>query len=102
MFGYFSNSVSFGERPQIGIQITANNANRLRFRYNKADVPLTISGTVAATSNNSNDNYVWFASDASTTNPFKGQVGEVLLFNTALDPGQVSAVEQYLGTKWGV
>ena len=25
MFGYFSNSVSFGERPQIGIQITANN-----------------------------------------------------------------------------
>ena len=80
----------------------SGNANRLRFRYNKADVPLTISGTVAATSNNSNDNYVWFASDASTTNPFKGQVGEVLLFNTALDPGQVSAVEQYLGTKWGV
>lgn len=80
----------------------SGNANKLRFRYNKADVALTISGTVAATSNNSNDNYVWFSQDASTTNPFKGQVGEVLLFNAALTPGQVSAIEQYLGSKWGI
>jgi len=79
----------------------SGNANRLRFRYNKADVPLNISGTVAATANSSNDNYVWFSSDSSTSNPFKGQIGEVLLFNAALGPGQVSAVEQYLGSKWG-
>ena len=80
----------------------SGNANKLRFRYNKADVALTISGTVTATSNNSNDNYVWFSQDASTTNSFKGQVGEVLLFNAALTPGQVSAVEQHLGSKWGI
>jgi hypothetical protein len=80
----------------------AGNANRLRFRYNKADVALNISGTVSATANSSNDNYVWFSQDSSTQNPFKGQIGEVLLFNTALNPGQVSAIEQYLGSKWGI
>lgn len=80
----------------------ANNAQKLRYRYNKADQALTITGTIAAKSNASNDNYVWAAQDASSTNAFKGYIGEVLLFNVALDVGQVSAIEQYLGNKWGI
>lgn len=80
----------------------SGNAQKLRYRYNKADQGLTISGTVASTSNNSNDNYVWGAQDTSSQNPFKGYIGEVLLFNIALDAGQVAAIETYLGNKWGI
>ena len=77
-------------------------AQKLRYRYNKADQTLSITGTIAATSGNSNDNYVWGAQDASSTNPFKGYIGEVMLFNRALTGGEVAAIETYLGGKWGV
>ena len=79
-------------------------ATKLRFRYNKADVPITITGTVANVTNSSNATMNWFAKNPgeASTNGFRGQVGELLLFNAALDPGQVSAVEQYLGGKWGI
>lgn len=80
----------------------STNAQKLRYRYNKADQPLTITGTIAAKSNASNDNYVWGAQDTSSTNPFKGYIGEVLLFNVALDVGQIAAIEAYLGAKWGI
>ena len=77
-------------------------AQKLRYIYNKAEQPLTISGTIAAKSSGSNDNYVWCAQDTSSQNPFKGQIGEVLLFNKALSSGEVTAIESYLGTKWGI
>ncbi len=34
--------------------------------------------------------------------PFNGDVGEVLIFNTALSDAQRAAVEAYLQTKWGI
>lgn len=80
----------------------ATNADKLKYRYNKADQALTITGTVAAKSNASNDNYVWGAQDTSSLNPFKGYIGEVLLFNKSLSSGEVSGIETYLGNKWGV
>ena len=80
----------------------STNSQKLRYVYNKAEQPLTITGTIAAKSNNSNDNYVWGAQDTSSSNPFKGQIGEVLLFNKALSSGEVTAIETYLGNKWGV
>lgn len=80
----------------------ATNAQKLRYRYNKADQTLTITGTIAAKSNGSNDNYVWGAQDTSALNPFKGYIGEVLLFNKALTVTEVQALETYLGSKWNV
>jgi hypothetical protein len=80
----------------------STNAQKLRYRYNKADQALTITGTISAKSNASNDNYIWGAQDTSTLNPFKGYIGEVLLFNKALSSGEVAAIETYLGGKWGV
>lgn len=80
----------------------STNAQKLRYRYNKADQDLTITGTIAAKSNASNDNYVWGASDSSSSNAFKGYIGEVLLFNVALNVGQIAAIESYLGNKWGI
>ena len=80
----------------------ATSAQKLRYRYNKADQTLSISGTITATSGNSNDNYVWGASDNSNVSPFKGYIGEVMLFNRALTAGEVAAIETYLGGKWGV
>lgn len=80
----------------------STNAQKLRYRFNKADQALTITGTIAAKSNASNDNYVWAAQDTSSTNAFKGYIGEVLLFNVALNVGQITAIESYLGGKWGI
>ena len=80
----------------------SSNAQKLRYRYNKADQALTITGTIAAKSSGSNDNYVWAAQDSSSSNPFKGQIGEVFIFNKALSSGEVAAIETYLGSKWGV
>jgi hypothetical protein len=80
----------------------ATSAQKLRYRYNKSDQTLSISGTITATSGNSNDNYVWGASDNSNVSPFKGYIGEVMLFNKALTAGEVAAIETYLGGKWGV
>mgnify|MGYP003326407781 CR=1 FL=1 len=80
----------------------ATNAQKLRYRYNKADQVLTITGTIAAKSNASNDNYVWAAQDTSSSNAFKGYIGEVLLFNKALSSGELSGIETYLGNKWGI
>jgi hypothetical protein len=81
-----------------------SNAQKLRFRYNKADVALTISGTVGTTTNSSNATMNWFVKNPgeASTNGYRGYVGEILLFNKALTPGQVSAVETYLGNKWGI
>ena len=80
----------------------ATNAQKLRYRYNKADQGLNITGTITAKSNGSNDNYVWGAQDTSALNPFKGYIGEVLLFNKALTVTEVEALETYLGSKWGI
>jgi hypothetical protein len=80
----------------------ATSAQKLRYRYNKADQTLSISGTITPTSGNSNDNYVWGAKDTSSSTPFKGYIGEVMLFNRALTAGEVAAIETYLGGKWGV
>jgi hypothetical protein len=63
---------------------------------------MTYSGTVAATTNSSNSTMNWFVQNPGPVNTFRGYVGEVLLLNKALTPGQVSAVEQYLGGKWGI
>ena len=82
----------------------SGNSNRLRFRYNKADVTLGFGATtVGTTTNGSNDTFIHFTlNDGDFSKAFKGYVGEVLLFNKALSPGQVSSIEQYLGSKWGV
>ena len=77
-------------------------AQKLRYRYNKADQALTITGTIAAKSSGSNDNYVWGAQDTSSLNPFKGLIGEVFIFNKALNSGEVAGIETYLGGKWGI
>jgi hypothetical protein len=79
-----------------------SNAQKLRFRYNKADVALTYSGTIGTTTNSSNATMNWFVQNPGPVNPFRGYVGEVLLFDAALNPGQVAAVETYLGNKWGI
>jgi len=39
---------------------------------------------------------------ANATNPFKGNLGEVIIFNRALKEGEINSVEQYLSQKWGI
>jgi len=80
----------------------ANNNSRLRYRYNKADQGLTITGTVPATANASNDNFAFGATDFPGSNVYTGYIGECFLWNRALTVGEVAAIETYLGTKWGI
>jgi hypothetical protein len=77
-------------------------AGRLRFRYNKADQALTYSGTAATTSNPSCDNYYLGGMGSGPSNQIKGQIGEYIIWTRALKVAEVSAVETYLGTKWGI
>ena len=77
-------------------------AGRLRFRYNKADQVLTYSGTAATTSNPSCDNYYIGGMGSGPSNQVKAQIGEYIIWTRALKVAEVSAVETYLGTKWGI
>lgn len=80
---------------------TGGNAGRLRFRYNKADQVMTYSGTASGNTNNSLDNY-YIGANTGGSNPGKAQIGEFFIWNRALKPGEVTAIETYLGTKWGI
>jgi hypothetical protein len=75
---------------------------RLRFRYNKADQTLTYSGSAGTATGGSTDNYYIGGMGSGPSNQVSAQIGEFLIWNRALKPGEVSAVETYLGTKWGI
>jgi hypothetical protein len=77
-------------------------AGRLRFRYNKADQVLTYSGTAGTATGGSTDNYYIGGMGSGPSNQMSGQIGEFFIWNRALKVSEVSAIETYLGTKWGI
>lgn len=76
------------------------NADSLRYRYNKANVALTFTGTVGNTTSASTN--TMYIGNNNGTNFYTGDIAEFLIFTRALTHVQIQNVENYLSTKWGL
>ena len=77
------------------------NAARLVYRKDGSAKTLSFTGTVAATTNASNTHF-YIGDNAAKTSGAEAYIAEVLLFNRALNAIEITNVESYLGTKWGL
>lgn len=78
----------------------SDNATRLVYRIDKANTSLTFTGTVGATTSASNGTIFLGCDDNSEF--LNGDVAEFLMFNKALSGAEITSVENYLSTKWGL
>jgi len=78
----------------------SGNAARLVYRIDGSAKTLTFTGTVGTTTSASNGTIFIGCDDSAEF--MNGDVGEVLMFNKALSGAEISGVESYLTTKWGL
>lgn len=78
----------------------SGNAARLVYRIDGSAKTLTFTGTVGATTSASNGTIFIGCDDSAEF--MNGDVGEVLMFNKALSGAEISGLESYLTTKWGI
>jgi hypothetical protein len=84
------------------------NANRLKFRYDRADKTLTFTGTIPAVTGS--PAYYFFGGNnrsagtggATAGTYMDGYIGEVMIWTRTLTPAEQSSVELYLNTKWNL
>lgn len=77
----------------------ATNADKLKYRIDKTDKTLVFTGTVAATTSASSNEF-FIGNDVSGNNGLVGYVAEVILFNKTLSATEYANVENYLTNKW--
>lgn len=80
---------------------SASNDIKLKFRYNKAPVPLTWGGTTVGNTTSASTSKLNFGWDG-TGNYFNGYIAEVMMWTSAKDSSFVQAVETYLSQKWNI
>lgn len=78
--------------------IATTNADSLRYRYDKADIALTFSGSVGNTLGASDTTL--YIGNNNGTNFYTGDIAEFLIFTKALTTVEMQNVENYLSTKW--
>ena len=76
------------------------NAARLVYRVDGSAKTLTFTGTVGSTTSASNGTIFLGCDDSAEF--MNGDIGEFLIFNKALSGAEISGVESYLTTKWGL
>lgn len=78
----------------------STNATKLKFRYDRQDYNLTFSGTVGSSilagTNQFNIGY------DSSGSYFNGDIAELTLFSRTLQSYEISNVENYLKSHWGL
>ena len=79
----------------------ATNADKLVYRVDKTAEALVFTGTVAATTDASNNEF-FIGNDVGGTTGLTGYVAEVILFNRTLSATEYANVENYLANKWGL
>lgn len=79
----------------------ATNADKLVYRVDKTAEALVFTGTVAATTNASSNEF-FIGNDVGGTTGLTGYVAEVILFNRTLSATEYGNVENYLSNKWGL
>lgn len=78
----------------------ATNSDRLKFRYDQTELPLTFTGTVG-TATSGTTNYFYLGQN-TTSNFFQGEIGEVIMFTRKLPSAEIGGVESYLNNRWNV
>lgn len=75
-------------------------ADKLSFRVNGVNIPLTYSGSVGATTSSLNTEFA--VGCYSGAEFFSGDIGELLVFAEALIAPEVTGIETYLADKWDI
>ena len=78
----------------------SGNAARLVYKLDGSAKTLSFTGTVGATTSASNGTIFLGCDDSAEF--MNGDIGEFLIFNKALSGAEISGVESYLTTKWGL
>jgi hypothetical protein len=79
----------------------ATNADKLVYRLDKTGLTLSFTGTVAATTDASNNEF-FIGNNSAGTSGLNGYVAEVILFNKTLSATEYANVENYLSNKWNL
>lgn len=77
------------------------NATKFRYRRDKTAITLTFPSTVASTIGSSSQFDIGFNS-AGPGNFMEGDIAELLVFDKALTNTEITNIENYLSTKWGL
>lgn len=79
------------------------NAGRMVYRYNKADQTLTFSANPGTqTSNTATVMYIGGNNRTTPKSYMDGYLGEVMIWTRTLNATEISQVEAYLSSKWGI
>ena len=79
--------------------------NRLKVRVDSVEAPITISGTVNATTSSVASYFFGGCTGINTSNVsnfFIGDIGEVMIFTRSLTISEELAIEQFLTNKWAI
>ena len=72
-------------------------------RYDKSALSLsTVAGCGGFSSIDYPSNYAYLGAGATGAAPFIGDIGEILIYTSALSAGDITSTENYLATKWGL
>lgn len=79
----------------------ANNASRLRFRYDGTDQTLNFGATTVGTATSASTQYVRLGVNGDgVSNYWNGEMLEMLMFTRALNSTEITQVEGYLKNHW--
>lgn len=79
------------------------NAGRLVYRYNKSQQTLTFSANPGTQTSNAAS--VFYVGGNNRTNPksyMDGYIGEIMIWTRTLTSVEITQVETYISTKWGI
>jgi hypothetical protein len=87
---------------QTNADITTQNNLRVRFRYDGVPQTLTFSANANTTTSASANTLNIGSDDAGNANFLNGYIGEMMIWTRTLTATEISQVENYLKTKWGI
>lgn len=87
---------------QTNANITLQNNARVKFRYNGIQEALTFSTNANATTSATANTLNVGADDAGNAGYLNGYIGELMIWTRTLSATEISQVETYLKTKWGI
>ena len=80
----------------------ADNATRLKFRYDGADQTMSFSGTVGTTTSASAARFYVGVDSTGAAKFFNGDIGEIVMFTRTLNTSEILNTEAYLKYHWAL
>jgi len=76
-------------------------AGSIRYDESTLTTPNT-TGCGGFTATDYPSNYAYLGAGSGGASPFIGDIGEILIYSSALSAGDITSTEDYLSTKWGL